>query len=78
MGYWNYRVMRREADGSLFVHEVFYDEAGQPEYYSAGPAAFGVPDGDDLKGLIRNLLRAARNARTLPVLEPSDFERPEE
>ncbi len=73
---WNYRVVRQEADGSLFVHEVFYDEAGRPRACSP-PATFGVPDGDDLTGLIRNLLRAARNARTRPVLEPMDFDRPE-
>ncbi len=74
---WNYRVMRQEADGSLFVHEVHYDDEGRPLFYSARPTTFGVPDGDDLTGLVRNLLRAARNARTLPVLEPGDFERGE-
>lgn len=73
MGYWNYRVMRHEG-GWLAVHEVSYDEAGRPTSYSVEPTIFGVPDEDDLKGLIRNLLRAARNARTLPMLEPSDFE----
>lgn len=72
---WNFRVMR-QMDGSLSVHEVFYDEAGQPSAYSP-PATFGVPDGEDVSALIRNLLRAARNARTLPVLEPADFERAE-
>ena len=75
MGYWNYRVMRHEG-GWLAVHEVHYDEAGRAEFYSAEPVIFGTPD-DDLKGVIRNLLRAARNARTLPVLEAKDFERPE-
>lgn len=73
---WNFRVMRNEVDGSLFVHEVFYDEDGRPWAYGP-PTTFGVPDGDDLTGLVRNLLRAARNARTLPVLEPADFERAE-
>lgn len=72
---WNYRVIR-ETDGSLFVHEVFYDAAGKPQGWGP-PAVFGVPDGDDLNGLIRNLLRAARDARTRPVLERSDFEWPE-
>lgn len=76
MGYWNFRVMRQEADGSLFIHEVFHDDEGRLCGYGP-PATFGVPDGDDLNGLIRNLLRAARDARTLPVLEPSYFERPE-
>ena len=75
MGYWNYRVMRHEG-GWLAVHEVYYDEAGGLRGYTAEPVAFGTPD-DDLKGVIRNLLRAARNARTLPVLEAKDFEPPE-
>ena len=74
MGYWNYRVMRHEGDW-LAVHEVHYDDEGRPWAYTAQPTTFGVPDGDDLTGLVRNLLRAARNARTLPVLEPKDFER---
>jgi hypothetical protein len=70
---WNHRVMRHE-DGRLAVHEVFYDKAGRPEGYSAEPATFGLPE-DNLNLLILNLLNAARNARTLPVLEPEDFER---
>lgn len=68
---WNFRVMRH--DGWLAVHEVFYDASGRPQAYGP-PATFGVPDDDDLAGLIRNLLRAARNARELPVLEETDFE----
>lgn len=71
---WNFRVMRHE-DGGLAVHEVHYDAAGRPRACSAEPATFAVPETEDAPALTRNLLRAARNARTLPVLERSDFER---
>ena len=68
---WNHRVMRHEG-GWLGVHEVFYDDAGAPAFYSAEPATFRM-DRDNLNLLILNLLNAARNARALPVLEPADF-----
>lgn len=70
---WNYRVLRHE-DGRLAVHEVFYDEAGRPRSHTARPVCFSVEAEEGVTALVRSLLRAARNARTLPVLARGDFE----
>jgi len=42
---WNYRVIRHK-EGHLALHEVYYNEAGQPRAYSQQPVTF-IGDGDD-------------------------------
>jgi hypothetical protein len=36
---WNYRVIRHK-EGHLALHEVYYNEAGQPRAYSQQPVTF--------------------------------------
>lgn len=45
MSHWNYRVIRhKEPDGSDFysIHEVHYDDAGNPVSYTEETAAVGA------------------------------------
>lgn len=65
---WNYRVMRH-ADGSIAMHEVYYDDNGKPEHWSKEPTTF-IGDGDDaLEQLICGLETAAKDARQRPILD---------
>lgn len=63
MGHWNYRVLRHH-DGSLAIHEVFYDGDGKPESCSKGPTGFV---GDSLDELASVLKRAERALREEPL-----------
>ena len=72
MSTWDYRVLRH-ADGSLAIHEVYYDVAGNPE--SCIPP-YGGTDvaGDDLDPAVRRddvELHAA--ALRHPVLQYESF-----
>ncbi|MFT4055201.1 MAG: hypothetical protein QM681_11905 [Novosphingobium sp.] len=68
---WNYRVI--DHGHSLSLHEVHYDEAGQPNAYTTEPVTFVCDPEDGAAGLIGSLERALVGAKALPVLKPSDF-----
>jgi hypothetical protein len=59
----------RHQDGSLAVHEVHYDEAGQPRGWTKNPASFGVHAEEGLSGLIRMLETALKDAKERPILD---------
>lgn len=63
---WNYRIIDTGAD--LALHEVYYDDAGQPDGRTAGPATFTAGPEQGVAGIIASLERALEAARTLPVL----------
>lgn len=68
MSTWDYRVLRH-ADGSLAIHEVYYDEAGSPESCTVDAADVA---GDDLDELRRDVEHHAA-ALQHPVLEYESF-----
>jgi hypothetical protein len=64
--HWNYRVILHDEGQEPFValHEVFYNEAGQPDGWSADPIHV---QGDDLTELRDDLIHQLL-ALTKPVL----------
>lgn len=73
---WNYRVLRqveRLADGREYVHfgihEVYYDDLGEPSSCTASPCA---PFGETLEE-IRMDAKMILGAFDLPVLEYDSF-----
>lgn len=65
---WNYRILRHR-DGTLALHEVYYDEQGQPRAYTERPAGFAVDPEDGPEGVQAALETALRDARERPVLD---------
>lgn len=70
--HWNYRVLRHE-DGTLALHEVFYDEDGKPSMYTNDPISFAVDADEGLSALTEALERALHDARERPVLDVSEI-----
>lgn len=67
MGFWNYRVILK--DDEYAIHEVYYDDQGEPEACTVDPVG---PVGDTLADLVKDMdhyLRALKR----PVLEYEDF-----
>ena len=64
---WNHRVLRYE-DGTLGIHEVYYD-AGEPWSCTESPAA---AEGDSAEELIETLTRMVACIAE-PVLNYEDF-----
>lgn len=70
--HWNYRVLRHE-DGTLALHEVFYDEDGAPSMYTTDPISFAVDGDEGLTALTEALERALCDAKERPLLDVSDI-----
>ena len=60
---WHYRIVRH-TDGSLGLHEVYCDEAGQPNGFTAEPVSFVSDAEEGAAGIIAGLEMALRDART--------------
>ena len=69
---WNYRIIRH-ADGHLALHEVVYDDDGNPETMTDRATDF-VSDADEGRDeIIRSLENALDDARKLSVLDVGIF-----
>lgn len=68
---WNYRVVKTAVDGeeSYGIHEVYYDEAGKPQMFSADPCPVYS---ETLEGLQKEIARFEA-ALGRPALQESDF-----
>ena len=69
---WNYRVLRKEdicGDAYYEIHEVYYDEVGEPNGYTMDPIA---PVGDNIEDLRETLYKMLRDLDK-PVLTEADF-----
>jgi hypothetical protein len=53
---WNYRLIKHVSDGTLAIHEVYYDEAGNITAIAENPA---VVLGDTVEEIIRVLDKMA-------------------
>lgn len=72
---WNYRVIKtldNEADVIYQIIEVYYDEDGAIEYWSAQPDAAG---GEDLDGLKDDLLHQLEALDKPVLIEQQDGDR---
>lgn len=72
MGTWNYRMIEhKNQDGSSWfaIHEVYYDDDGNPKYCTEGPCS---ANGEDTESLITDM-QYMMLALNKPVLLYSDF-----
>jgi hypothetical protein len=68
---WNHRVMRHvDPNGGIWfgIHEVYYDESGEPEGWTETPDG---PHGETVEQLVADLARMIE-ASGRPVLEYED------
>jgi hypothetical protein len=68
---WNHRLVKRAHDNEVFyaIHEVYYDEQGNPESITQDPV--GVSE--QSKGDVMTTLRLMERALTMPTLNYEDF-----
>jgi len=71
MTHWNHRVIAFETNGEKWwsVHEVYYDENGEPWGYAEGEAGLMWFDGESPEDQLMRL----RKALDAPVLTDADF-----
>ena len=67
--FWNYRLVEGE-DGTLGIHEVYYDDRAQPEFCTANPVELG---GWDSITELADTLEYINKAFSKPVLHIEDF-----
>jgi hypothetical protein len=67
---WNYRIVKYRRKGAGYgLHEVYYDEKGQPWGMTTEPATFVCDDGEEPRAAIYGaLLMAQVGARKRPIL----------
>ena len=70
---WNYRIIRHK-EGHFALHEVYYDDAGNPNGMTANPISFRSDSDEGSEGIAISLERALKDARERPVLGISDIE----
>lgn len=63
---WNYRVVRYRNSSGVGLHEVYYDDKGQPWSMTAEPVRFAADSVEELTG---DLMTAHTDARRRPVLD---------
>ena len=65
---WNYRLIER--DGLISIHEVYYNESGEPRAWTENPVA---PFGETVED-VRECLNMMIQALGKPVLKESHLE----
>ncbi len=65
---WNYRIVKR-LDGFIALHEVFYDDNGDPWGMTEDPVDFVVCGDETPEDLIKCIDMALRDAKHWDVLE---------
>jgi hypothetical protein len=66
---WNYRIIKF-GDEHYSLHEVYYNEAGEPTMYTTDAIDFV---GESRHEVVMSLFHAFRDATKHPVLTPEDF-----
>lgn len=69
---WNYRIIKSE-DGYLALHEVFYDEDGNPSSCTEKPVSFIADPDEGIEGITISLERALSDAKSKPILDMDVF-----
>lgn len=52
MTVWNYRILR-QPNGTLAIHEVYYDNKGNPKLWTSEPVDVGGETLDDLRAELK-------------------------
>lgn len=68
---WNYRVIKLidETIITYGIHEVYYDDEGEPESYTSEPIRLSAETFVELSLVLARILDALKK----PVLSPDDF-----
>jgi hypothetical protein len=66
---WNYRIVRYKNDGGFGLHEVYYDDEGQPWGMTKNPASFVCDTSEGIAGITNALLTARVDAKKRPILD---------
>ncbi len=73
MLHWNYRVIKSRIDGSLSIHEVYYDSNDDSNPTNCcGSYGSAAAIGDDKEELLR-VLEMMKEALDKPILDESIF-----
>jgi YD repeat-containing protein len=70
MSHWNYRIVRYADDQGFGLHEVYYDDAGQPKSMTDKAVPFVCEVEEGPEGISAGLERALKDARGRPVFDP--------
>lgn len=65
---WNYRIVKYVTGDGFGLHEVYYDDAGQPWAMTERPATFQTDESEDENAVRRMLQLALDDAQKRPVL----------
>ena len=67
---WNYRIVKyHDPNQGYGLHEVYYDQQGEPVTIGAAPAIFVTDMEDGPEGIVTNLKKALNDAQTRAVLD---------
>ncbi len=69
---WHYRLLRHP-DGGLALHEVYCDEQGRPNRYTADPVSFAVDREEGAETLLWSMRRALEDAVNRPILDAAEI-----
>jgi hypothetical protein len=70
---WNYRIVHYRAPQVGYgLHEVYYNDKGEPVTMGAGPATFVAFDEEGPPSIVKALENALRDAKEREVLEEPD------
>lgn len=70
---WNYRIVCYKLSGHFGLHEVFYDDQGQPVGMTARAIGFSCDKEEGPQAIISSLQSALRDAGGKPVLAEGDI-----
>lgn len=71
---WNYRIVRHHKPAEwLGLHEVYYDEDGNPNALTAQPISFSCDPDEGPGGIVGSLEMALADARERPILDRSEI-----
>ena len=68
---WNYRLLAKEYKGDVYyqIHEVYYDDNGKPNGYTANPITIGSNDIEGIKWQLEEITKCLDK----PTLSVKDF-----
>lgn len=69
MSAWNYRIIRYQKNVGFGLHEVFYDDAGQPWGMTSDPIHFCCDEEEGPEGVVSSLTAALKDASEFPILD---------
>ena len=73
---WNYRIVQYADNSGFGLHEVYYDQDGQPEAMTETPVGFSVDPNEGPEALKDSLAKAFADACVRSILREPKHWRP--